>query len=159
MKLWRRETAHFIVGAVLVLLLAVAGWFIWTNFQSKAVIRIESGVFQVGLAANQTARDKNLINQTSLDANGGLLLAYPSENYWQVPVSSLQVAVDILWLDEEKAVVHIVRDVSPEVDADTVYTPQQPARYILEIPAGKAKESGVKTGSKAVFTIDEARVE
>lgn len=159
MKVWRRETAHFIVGGVVVLLLAVAGWFIINNFQSKTTIRLESGVFQLSLATDQPSRDKNLSNRTSLEANGGILLAYPDNDRWQIATRSIHVAVDIIWLDEQKKVVHIVRDVSTESDSDMVYTPQKEARYVIEIPAGKAKESGVKIGSQAVFTIDEAKIE
>lgn len=159
MKFWRPQSANFIVGAVIVLLIAVGAWFIVNNFQSTTSIRIESAVFQVKLADTGPERERGLGGVEKISENGGMLLAFPENDYHQIWMKDMLAAIDIIWFDESKRVVHIVRDAQPEGGVSTIFTPSKPARYVLEIPAGKAKESGIKVGSTAVFSIDETELE
>jgi uncharacterized membrane protein (UPF0127 family) len=60
-------------------------------------------------------------------------------------MKNMKFAIDILWLDENKKIVHVSSNVPPCVtDPCPVYNPGMPARYVLEIPAGDAKRYALK---------------
>lgn len=68
---------------------------------------------------------------SSLDPNGGLLLVQKAENRANAAIHMFFVGMDlgILWLDASKIIV----DIKLAKSWQPMYTPQSPAKYILEI--------------------------
>ena len=158
MRFWRRESANFLVGAIVVLLVAVGGWFIWTHLPAKTMVRIESAAYQVDIAYTADERDNNLRDVKEIGVNGGLLLVYPRSDRWKISMENIMPRIDIIWMDESHKVVYIVRDAEQSEERNVTFVPTQKALYVLEVPAGSAKRSGVKVGSVAVLNIDEERI-
>lgn len=154
LTVWRpRTTLVLIIGAALVLV----GLFISVTvmaFQPTTEVRLGSGVYSLKLVNTDADRKMGLSNVPSIGANGGLLMAYDSSDFHGIWMKDMNFPLDIIWLDSSKKVVYIVKNASPEDPAKTVYTPKTPARYVLELPAGSVKNSGIKTGDTAKFNID-----
>ncbi len=65
-------------------------------------------------------------------------------------MKDMHFSIDIIWLDAEKRVVHIEKDVSPETYPRT-FCPSKPAKYVIELSAGEASRSSIRPGQKLSF--------
>jgi uncharacterized membrane protein (UPF0127 family) len=62
--------------------------------------------------------------------------------------------IDILWLDEEKKVVHLWEAVPPcKADPCPVYNPMRRASYVIELNAGQARREKAVVGAKVAFDL------
>lgn len=111
------------------------------------------GIFDTDIALTKDARDKGLSDLSSIGANKAMLFAYPSENRWEVKVKDMKFPVDAVWLNIDKKVIYIVKHASSD-DTDTVYRPEEPAKYIIEFSAGTVNSKAIGIGSVAKFSID-----
>jgi hypothetical protein len=53
--------------------------------------------------------------------------------------------LDIIWISSGYRIVHIEKNLSPET-YPTVYYPNAPSKYVLEISGGLADENDIKIG-------------
>lgn len=71
---------------------------------------------------------------------------FKTDDTWGIWMKDMRIPIDIVWLDKDKKVVYIIQNAQPETPVKTVYRPPQPARYVLELPAGSVKQVAIKTG-------------
>jgi uncharacterized membrane protein (UPF0127 family) len=126
-----------------------------TNFQPTTEVRVGSAVFNTGLATTDTARKKGLSGVESLNGSGGLLMVFQGDDDWGIWMKDMKIPLDIIWLNNEKKVIYIVTDASPDLGTSKIFTPNDPARYVLEVQAGSVKRSAIKIGDIASFTLKE----
>lgn len=150
---WRPLTTALLIGGVLLLVFASTAAFIFSNFRPTTEVHLGGGVYQLWVAKDETSRTLGLSGVTELKPNGGLLMAYDTDEKWGIWMKNMKIPIDIIWLDSEKKVVYIVKDASPELDTSVTYTPKDPARYVIELPAGGAQQAGIKVGNVATFEI------
>ncbi len=75
------------------------------------------------------------MNRTALNSNSGMLFVFDAMGIYPFWMKNTRIPLDILWLDEN---LHIVDSASMTpciTDPCPVYTPDQAARYALEINA------------------------
>lgn len=156
---WQRSTTIFLVIGVVVIVLASAIAYMFMNFQPRVELRLGSGIFKAKVAATQSARELGLSGVDKLSADEGLIMVFPSDSTWNIWMSGMKVPIDIVWLDSQKKVVYIVRNADPELHEDKVFVPLNPARYVVELPAGSVQQYGVKSGDIADFDISSYQVE
>ena len=65
-------------------------------------------------------------------------------------MKDMEFSIDIIWIDENKKIITIARDVAP-VTYPQVFYPTELAKYILEVPAGFAATHGVVEESSIVL--------
>lgn len=81
-----------------------------------------------------------------------MLFIFEENGVYPFWMKNVSFPIDILWLDDQKTVVHVGEDVPPCREAPCpVYSPGVPARYVLEVPAGDAKRYGLRSGLTAEF--------
>jgi len=58
-------------------------------------------------------------------------------------MKDMKVPIDIVWLDSNKRVVHIVKESSPDDSTSITFTPLSQAKYVIELPLERliAKQS------------------
>jgi uncharacterized protein len=62
--------------------------------------------------------------------------------------------IDIVWLDEQKKVVHVAEGVPPcKADPCPVYEPMRKAAFVVEMNARQAREEKVALGASLDFTL------
>ena len=71
----------------------------------------------------------------------------------------MRTSIDIIWLDADKKVVYIVKNVSPDSGTDVMYTPKVDARYVVELAAGTVEKQHIVVGRAAVFDIKNSEVQ
>lgn len=114
----------------------------------KEGIKIGDLAIQVEVADSGEKKAKGLSGRKSLGENEGMLFvfknSYPS--FW---MKEMLIPIDILWISDGK-VVKIHKDVQPEPGKTTseltLYRPDQPIDYVLEVNAGFSDKNAVKSG-------------
>jgi hypothetical protein len=151
---WRPSTTIILIVGVVLILVGLIASFAVTHFKPTTQVRIGSGIYSLWLADTDTARFQGLSNIEKIHLNGGLLMAFDSDRAHGIWMKDMNFPLDLIWLDSNKKVVYIVKNAPPESPARTVYTPKEPALYVLELPAGSVQKAGIKTGDTAAFKLD-----
>jgi uncharacterized membrane protein (UPF0127 family) len=153
-KGWRPRTTIIISIGLIAVLVGLVGTFIAINFKPTTQVHLGSGVFSLWLADTEAERVQGLSGVASLPKNGGLLMKYDSNGQHGIWMKDMNFPLDIIWLNEQKKVVYTVLNAQPEQVAATVYAPEEPAGYVIELPVGSVKKAGIKTGDTAEFRIN-----
>lgn len=157
MSKWRTHTTAILVAGVVAIVIASALAFMATTFQPTTMVRLGSGVFMARIADDNAERTKGLSGETQLASNEALLFDFETEARWGIWMKDMKIPIDIIWLNEDKEVVYIIKQAPAELGTSKTYAPEEPARYVLETRAGAAQANGIKVGDTALFTIEEAR--
>lgn len=102
------------------------------------------------VADNDANRQIGLSGRTCIPANTAMLFVFDEPAKYAFWMKDMRFAIDIVWLDADKKVVHIEQDVSPETYPKT-FTSSEPALYVLELRSGRAVELGLQRGSTVTF--------
>ena len=148
---WRPTTTFIlIVGIVALLVYSVAAYAVAT-FRPTTEVRLGSGVYHLWVASSEVERVQGLSGVDKLSMNGGLLMKFESDGAWGIWMKDMKVPIDIVWLNKNKEVVYIVKNIHPNTSTDTTYVPKKDARYVIELPAGSVDQAAIKIGIEATF--------
>ena len=152
---WRTHTTAILIVGVLAIIIASAVAVTATSFQPTAMVRLGSGVFMARIADDTAERTKGLSGVKSLSDNEAVLFDFQTEGKWGIWMKDMKIPIDIIWLNEDKEVVYIVKQAPAELGTTKTYAPDKPARYVLETKAGAAAASSISIGDTAIFTIED----
>lgn len=139
------------IVALGVIFLAWVAWQVGVQTWIPVSVRFDDVTIAARVARSEQARVRGLSGTKNLSEGAGMLFVYEREDQWGIVMRDMRYAIDILWLDENKKVIHIVHRAEPSSYPKTVFKPKKPAKYVLELPAGAAREYGVTIGSRAEF--------
>ena len=125
-----------------------------TTFKPTTQVYIGSGVYALWLADTEATRIQGLSGVEKLKLDGGLLMAFDSVDTHGIWMKDMKFPLDLIWLSSDKKVVYIVKNAPPENPASTVFSAKEPAKYVLELPAGSVDKAGIRTGDSATFELD-----
>ena len=91
---------------------------------------------------------KGLRFSKHLQKNEALLLASSKENLFAIDMLFVFFPIDAVWMDKNKKIMHIVRNVKPFA---CYVAPPRKAQYILECPANSTK--ALKVNQRLSFAI------
>lgn len=151
---WPKYTKQVLAIGFILVLVALAGYFMLTSFRPTTKVYIGSGVYSLWLADTQPKLVQGLSGVKSLHPDGGLLMDFGTNSYHGIWMKDMNFPLDIVWLDKEKKVVYVVQNALPEEPAETIYAPKNLARYVLELPTGSIQKAAIKVGTIADFSID-----
>ena len=105
------------------------------------------------IAADDESRARGLMFRDSMPEDHGMLFIHDAQApqaYW---MKNTRIALDILYFDNQRKLVSQQRDVPPCTLGDrcSAYPSQAPARYVVELNAGKAAEIGLQDGAELKF--------
>ena len=113
-----------------------------------AQVRVGGSEFTVELALNDASRMRGLMFRDSMAADRGMLFVFQSTEQQSFWMRNTRIALDIMYFDNEGRLVSVSADTPPCKTASCPSYPSEgPARYVLELNAGKAKELGLTKGS------------
>lgn len=150
---WRPTTTVVLLGGFILVLVAIVVAFMVTTFRPTVEVRANAGIYKVWFADTEESRVQGLSGVKKLGPNGGLLMDFQEDGYWGIWMKGMDIPLDILWLDQNKQVVYIVKNVPPEQSTNVVMRPKNKARYVLELNAGSVDKSGIKSGQTLEFTV------
>jgi len=110
------------------------------------------------LAITDAERARGLMSREKIAVDQGMLFLMPSEDYHAFWMKNTIIALDILWLDKDRRIVHIEKNVPPcKEDPCPSYPPERPGSYVLELGAGGADFYGLKLFDRLDFQVGPAR--
>ncbi|MBF0595379.1 MAG: DUF192 domain-containing protein [Candidatus Omnitrophica bacterium] len=138
---------------VVAILLLLTGIFICRSEIAAAVeireVCTDTKCFQSEVMSTPEGREKGLMYRASLAEDQGMLFIFDEPAEYSFWMKNMSFPIDMVWLDQDKRVVHVELGVPPcEKDPCPVYSPQSKALYVLEVAAGQADESGIQTGDQ-----------
>ena len=111
------------------------------------------------LAVTAEERSRGLMFREKLLPDQGMLFVFEVEDYHSFWMKNTLIALDMLWLDKQRRIVHIERDIPPcKADPCPSYTPQRPGSYVLELKAGTADRLKLKLFDKLEFSLPASKI-
>jgi uncharacterized membrane protein (UPF0127 family) len=112
-------------------------------------VALKGETFVVDLALTPEEQRRGLMFVEEMPADRGMLFIFPREaprSFW---MRNTRIALDILYFDEELALVSMAENARPCVaDPCPGYPSRGPAKYVLELNAGLAASLGVQRGDQ-----------
>ena len=107
------------------------------------------------LAVTDSERAKGLMFREKINPDQGMLFVFEDEEQHSFWMKNMVIAIDILWLNKEKQIVHIEERVPPcKEDPCPTYASKIPAKYVLELKAGSIKNNGLKRFDRLNFVLE-----
>ena len=120
--------------------------------EGPRVIFPDGEVVRVEIAADDETRAQGLMYRSELRPGTGMLFFFPQDGEYPFWMKNTRIPLDIVWIDSARRVVHVKHDVQPcRVENCPSYAPNAIARYVLEVPAGVAKQHGIEAGDQLRF--------
>jgi uncharacterized membrane protein (UPF0127 family) len=137
--------------------LAAAAALATTAAASPAVIplTLPSGtVLQVEVMVKDEDRAMGLMFRPSLPKDRGMLFVFERSDFHGIWMKNCKFPIDIVWLDEERKVVHLAESVPPcKAEPCPVYSPLRRGTYVVELNAGQARREKAVLGSTVSFVL------
>jgi uncharacterized protein len=101
----------------------------------------------VEVVADPESRARGLMYRPSLPADRGMLFLFPEPDVHSFWMKDTLIPLDMIWLDTERKVIAIERDVPPcQADPCPSYGPEARALYVLELAGGQAAAHRIERG-------------
>lgn len=106
--------------------------------------------FDVEVAITADERQRGLMDRETLDSETGMLFIFPREDIYPFWMKNTLIALDMIWLDRDRKVVHIEKGAKPcENEPCPQYIPLAEALYVVEFNAGTVDDYIIQTGDQA----------
>lgn len=121
-------------------------------FDSATILRVGDGVFRTQVIKNSDDRDNILSKISKIESDQAFLIIFNSIDKWKMDTRDMQMPVDIIWLSDNKKVVYIVKNATPD---DVAVVPIIKAKYVIELPSGMVEKKAISINHVAIFQVDE----
>ena len=105
-------------------------------------------VVRVEVANTDESRQRGLMFRRELAADHGMIFLFPISEEHGFWMHNTLIALDMIWLDEDRKVVGVVT--APPM-TDAVRTVGKASRYVIEVSAGEAAAHAIGPGTRAAF--------
>lgn len=146
------KVAKWIVGGVLLAVLALAIWNMVFRSEEYVQLHVGDGIFSMRLADTEEARQKGLSGVRTLPETEGMLFVYENEGRHGIWMRDMHIDLDVIWLDTDKKVIHVVKNATPDT-YPKIFRPEKQAKYILELNAGMVDKRSIAIGKTARFDV------
>jgi len=107
------------------------------------------------LAITEEERTRGLMFRKTLNEDQGMLFVFEEEERHAFWMKNMTFSIDILWLDGQKRIVHIEREVPPcPKEPCPSYPPRYPALYVLELKEGTAERLNLQLFDRLEFILN-----
>ena len=100
-------------------------------------------------AGNTLQKARGLMFRESLPSEHGMLFEFSHPRPVSIWMFAMRFPIDIVFLDNERNVIHLVRKARPlSLSWRTwrLYSPPSPASFVLEVPAGRIHKTRTRLG-------------
>ena len=139
---------RFLFTAVLVLLCSAC-------LAREPSVVLKGQRFTVELAETQQKQALGLMFRDSMPDDHGMLFIFPAEGLRSFWMKNTRIPLDILYFDDDLKLVSVAANAQPcRTRRCPPYPSEGPAKYVLELNAGKAAELGVRPGDELRLRLD-----
>lgn len=109
---------------------------------------------QAEVLTTDEERQMGVMFRDNLPKDRGLLFVFDEADFHGFWMKNCKFRIDIVWLDDERRVVHVAEKVPPcRRDPCPSYLPLRRARYVVEINAGQARREKAVVGAQVEFKL------
>ena len=108
-------------------------------------------IVNVEVARSHQAQARGLGGRSSLKKGTGMVFPYDGPGVRGIWMKGMLIPIDILWIREGR-IVAIEANVPPPSSNGALPVYSHPADLVLEVPAGCAKEMGIRVGQSVTVT-------
>lgn len=138
MSYFQNKKLTLFLGIILLLLLINSDRLLKLFNPAKDTLRIGEKIFKLEIADEPAELIKGLSNRESLPKDYGLLFVFPETGKHGFWMKDMKFPIDIVWLDENKEVIGITKNLKPNSYPQVFYPPKD-IKYALEINTGIIK--------------------
>jgi uncharacterized protein len=123
----------------------------------QANVMVNGLVLAADISASNEQRTKGLSVKDALAENEAMLFVFDNEGEHTFWMKDMKFAIDIIWINSNKTVVHIEHNLQPcgySLFCPT-YKPGQDSLYVLETVGGFAEKHDVVQGTQIQFDLNE----
>lgn len=121
-------------------------------YNGPTVVLPDGSTVQIELATDDDTRAQGLMFRDRVPEGTGMLFLFPEAGDFPFWMKNTLVPLDMIWIDDQRRVVHVEHDVPPcKADPCPSYPPHAVAKYVLELGAGQAAKHRVANGSTLKF--------
>ncbi|MEI7513148.1 MAG: DUF192 domain-containing protein [bacterium] len=150
------------IKAIVIIVVALAIVWIWLfvrgylsySSYTKEHILIKSALFVGYVADTEEKRTQGLSGKAFLPSNTSMLFKFDTPGIYGIWMKDMRFPIDIIWLDKNKKIVNLKRNVDPST-YPLVYYPPKESLYILEVRAGLIGDKDLKLGDEILFGKEE----
>lgn len=129
----------------LTMLLAAGG----CRSQALPWVELKGQRYQVELAMDEASRSQGLMFRDQLPQQQGMLFVFPVQAPQAFWMRNTRIPLDILYFDQALRLVSITPEAPPcHATRCPAYPSRGPARFVLELNAGHARQLGLKPGDR-----------
>lgn len=114
-------------------------------------VKIEDTEIRAEIADTFTERMKGLMFRKTLPENEGMLFVFDNEDYHGFWMMNMSFPIDIIFVNKEKKVVDMVKNVQPCRLSCSTYKPKKRAMYVLEVNANFTEKHDIGIGTTLEF--------
>lgn len=153
----QRDTMAWALIVGLLIMVGVAALYLVTpQMTTQTKLHLGDGIFTADIVQKQQADAVKSSELRELEPQEAVLFTYASDDWWPVEVKHRSGSFDAVWLDRDKKVVYIVKNISSEQNRNTTFSPSKAARYVVELSVGTVEKRSIAIGAVAQF--DDAQV-
>lgn len=108
--------------------------------------------FDIEIAKESFETSQGLMYRKSMLADRGMLFIFDNETVRSFWMKNTYISLDIVYLNQNKEVVHIARNTKPK--SETNISSVKPAQYVFEINAGISDSLGITEGTHLSWAQD-----
>jgi uncharacterized membrane protein (UPF0127 family) len=116
-------------------------------YRSDKVVILGSNRFKVQDASTEEQRGIGLGGRKCLGGDKGMLFTFNRPGTYGFWMKEMNFSIDIIWLDIDKKVVSVEKDVRPS-SYPRIYYPSEPSLYVLEVKAGISDQDSIAIGQQ-----------
>jgi uncharacterized membrane protein (UPF0127 family) len=106
------------------------------------------------LAVSPEERARGLMFRDELHEDQAMLFLFTEEDIHSFWMKNMRFAIDILWLDRNKRIVHIESRVPPcPREPCETYVPDSVAGFVIELQSGCAEKHGLRVSDRLEFIL------
>jgi len=133
---------------VVLLLLLMSILFLLPEGKITKNIVINNNTIIAEVANTPAKRAEGLMFRDYLGENEGMLFVFDNEDYHSFWMLNTKIPLDIIWINEDKRIVDIERNLQPCSSNCPLYSPDEKALYVLEVNANYTFENDIKVGDE-----------
>ena len=112
----------------------------------------DGSAVHIEVATDDDTRAQGLMFRDRIPEGTGMLFVFAQSGDYPFWMKNTLVPLDMIWIDDQKRVVHVEASVPPcKADPCPSYPPHAVAKYVLELGRGQAAKHRVVNGSTLTF--------
>lgn len=137
------------VYILLILISTIVLFFVFKD--EKTILKIGEREVSLIIANDTNSRIQGLSDRKSLPKDSAMLFVFETSGRYGIWMKDMNFPIDIIWLDENKKIVTIEENVSPDTYPRSFF-PLEESLYVIEANVGFIKENHLSVGNLLNFS-------